>query len=74
MYSDVAWAQVSSGIQVQLQIILDPYYLSEYLSVSYDYEKTIQLYLSPQYKLDPRNCKVTKVGLIPKGLILLIIT
>ena len=74
MYSDVAWAQVSSGIQVQLQIILDPYYLSEYLSVSYDYEKTMQLYLLPQYKLDPRNCEVTKVGFTPKGLILLIIT
>ena len=37
MYADVAWALVSSGTQVQPQIIHDPGYLPDYLSVSYDY-------------------------------------
>ena len=37
MYSEVAWVLVSSGIQVQLQIILKPDYLPDYLSVSYHY-------------------------------------
>ena len=41
MYAEVAWVPVSSGTQVQLQIILDPDYLPEYLSVSYDYEITM---------------------------------
>ena len=35
MNSEVPWVLVSSGIQVQLQIILDPDYLADYLSVSY---------------------------------------
>ena len=34
MYSEVAWVLVSSGTQVQPQIILDPDYLPDYLSVS----------------------------------------
>ena len=38
MNSDVAWVLVSSGTQVQPQIILDPDYLPDYISVSYDYE------------------------------------
>ena len=37
MYDDVAWALVSSGTQVQLQIILDPDKLPDYSSVAYDY-------------------------------------
>ena len=37
MYSEVAWIVVSSGTQVRPQIIFNPDYLSEYLSVSYDY-------------------------------------
>ena len=37
MYAEVAWVLVSSGTQVQSQVILDPDYLSDYLSVSYDY-------------------------------------
>ena len=37
MYAEVAWVLVSSGTQVQPQIILDPNYLPDYLSVSYDY-------------------------------------
>ena len=37
MYAEVAWVLVSSGTQVQPQIIPDPDYLPDYLSVSYDY-------------------------------------
>ena len=38
MNSEVAWLLVSSGTQVQPQIILDPDYIPDYLSVSYGYE------------------------------------
>ena len=38
--SGVAWVLVFSGTQVQPQIILDLEYLSDYLSVSYDYDFT----------------------------------
>ena len=38
MYSEVAGVLVSSGTQVGAQIALDPDYLSDYLSVSYDYD------------------------------------
>ena len=37
MYSEVAWVLVSSGTQFQPQIILDPDYFLDHLSVSYDY-------------------------------------
>ena len=37
MYADVAWVLVSSGTQVQPQVILNPDYLPDYLSVSYNY-------------------------------------
>ena len=37
MHSEVAWVLVPSGTQVHPQIILDPGYLPDYLSVSYDY-------------------------------------
>ena len=37
MYAEVAWVLVSSGTQVQPQIILDPDYLPDYFSVSYYY-------------------------------------
>ena len=37
MYAEVAWALVSSRTQFQPQILLDPDYLPDYLSVSYDY-------------------------------------
>ena len=37
MNYEVAWALVSSGIQVQSQRIVDSNYLPDYLSVSYDY-------------------------------------
>ena len=47
MYAEVAWVLVSSGTQVQPQVILDPDYLPDYLSVSYDYDVNdfLQLYL-----------------------------
>ena len=38
MYAKVAWILVSLGTQVQLQIIPDPDYLPDDLSVSYDYD------------------------------------
>ena len=37
MYSDESWVPVSSGTQVQPQIILVSDYLPDYLSVFYDY-------------------------------------
>ena len=37
MYAEVAWVQVSLGTQGHPQIVLDPDYLPDYLSVSYDY-------------------------------------
>ena len=37
MYVEVAWELVSSGTQVQPQIILNPDYLLDYPSVSCDY-------------------------------------
>ena len=39
MYAEVAWVLVSSGTQVEPQIIPDPDYLLDYVSVSYDYER-----------------------------------
>ena len=39
MNSEVAWVLVSSGTQVQPQIICDPDYLPDYFSVSYDYDQ-----------------------------------
>ena len=39
MYAEVAWVLVSSGTQVQLQVILDRDYLPDYLSISYDYDQ-----------------------------------
>ena len=37
MYPEVAWALVSSGTQAQLQVMLDPDYLLDYLSISNGY-------------------------------------
>ena len=37
MHAEIGWVLVSSGTQVQQQVILDPDYLSGYPSVSYDY-------------------------------------
>ena len=41
MNSEVAWVLVSSGTQVQPQIILDLDYLPDYLSDSYDYVESV---------------------------------
>ena len=38
MYFDVVWVLVSSGAQLQQQMILDSDCLPDYLSVSFDYE------------------------------------
>ena len=38
MYAEVAWVLVSLSTQVQPQVILDPDYIPDYLSVSYDYD------------------------------------
>ena len=38
MYAEVAWLLVSSGTQVQPQVILDPDYLLDYIFISYDYD------------------------------------
>ena len=40
MYAEVAWALVSSGNQVQPQVIANLGDLPDYLSVSYDYVLT----------------------------------
>ena len=40
IYSEVAWILISSGTQVQPQIILDLGYPPDYLSVSYDFAET----------------------------------
>ena len=40
MNSGEAWVLLSSGSQVQPQIMLDPDYPPDYLSVSYDYDST----------------------------------
>ena len=37
MYVEVAWVLVSLGTQVNPQIILNPDYISDYPTVSYDY-------------------------------------
>ena len=39
MHAEVAWVLIFSKTQVQLQIIVDPDYLPDYLVVSYDYEQ-----------------------------------
>ena len=41
MYAEVAWVLVSSGTQVQPQIILDPDYLPDYPINADDYEITM---------------------------------
>ena len=46
MYAEVAWVLVYSGTQVQPQVILDPDYLPDYLSVSYDYGFMQYLYFA----------------------------
>ena len=40
MYSEVAWVLISLGTLVQSQIILNPDYLPDYLSISFNYGKS----------------------------------
>ena len=49
MNSEVAWVLVSSGSQVQPQIILNPDYIPDYLSVSYDYVENNRNYNSYKF-------------------------
>ena len=53
MNFEIVWVLVSSGFQVQSQIILDLDYLSDYLSVSYDCEKSVSKiqFLKCNYKV-----------------------
>ena len=54
MYAEVAWVLVSSRTQVQPQVILDPDYLPDYLSVSHDYVifQQVDVYLNDPIKID----------------------
>ena len=54
MYAKVVWVLVSSGTQVQPQVILDPDYLPDYLPVSYDCLELILARLNA-YGLDSRS-------------------
>ena len=70
MYAEVAWVLVSSGTQVQPQIILNPDYLPDYPSVSYDYGKTKirdALLKTLQY-IRNYKYKNTKVSVTRRGL------
>ena len=44
MYAEVDWTLVSLGTQVQPQVIFDPDYLPDYISISYDYTGIDKLY------------------------------
>ena len=56
MYAEVAWVLVSLGTQAKPQIIPDPDYLSDYLSVSYDYALAdILFYIQFDFSLHQRN-------------------
>ena len=55
MHSEVVWLLVFSGTQFQPQIILQPDYLPDCFSVSYDYAVHF-------HKISRRGCKAFKVG------------
>ena len=56
MYAEVAWVLVSLGTQAQPQIIPDPDYLPDYLSVSYDYALAgILFYIQFDFSLLQKN-------------------
>ena len=63
MYAEVAWVLVSLGTQVQPQVILDPNYLPDYLSVSYDYvwnrtiETSSQSLANLNNNIEPNHCE-----------------
>ena len=56
MYAEAAWILVSSGTHVQPQMILDPDYLPDYLSVSYKYGVIQSPYLLADEKRQKRKC------------------
>ena len=59
MYPEVAWVLVSSGTQVQLQIILNLDYLPDYIFVSNDYEITmVTRQMTPFFSSAPRALSV----------------
>ena len=63
MYAEVAWVLVSSGTQVQSQVILNPDYLPDYLSVSYDYGfiNTSDRLIKPSFLIFPLVCLKSNV-------------
>ena len=69
MYSEVAWVLVSSGNQVQPQIILQADYLPDILSVSYDYGKPnyLQVNLTVEERVDLKYLSESR-NLTIKGL------
>ena len=73
MHSEVAWVLVSLGTQVQWQIILEPGYLPDYLSVFYDYapnHKVIQRFhhvdLQGHVTNENRNISTARVPMATK--------
>ena len=63
MYVEVVWVLVSSRTQVQLQILLDPHYIPDYLSVSYgyDFSKAAKLWLSNLLKESHQHQRFLKI-------------
>ena len=57
-YAEVAWVLVSSGTQVQPQVILDPDHLPGYLSISYD-DANSKLKIKVYLELPTRKLKNT---------------
>ena len=60
MYGEVAWVLACSGTHVQSQIILDPDYLPDYPSVSYDY---VSMHEKWSFLLRISSVNVTKSAL-----------
>ena len=58
MYAEVAWVLVSSRTQVQSQVILDPDYLPDHLSVSYDYDNRHHKPAKVFYSAFSRSCQL----------------
>ena len=61
MYPEVAWVLVSSGTQVQPQVTIDPDYLPDYLSVSYDYDVRDNVLSSLHIEGLTKSLKILKV-------------
>ena len=67
MYAEVAWVLVSSGTQVQPQMILDPDYFQGYLSVFHDCDgiycvpNTLTLNINITLATSPVNVSLTNI-------------